>query len=104
MANVFLRPLAEQDLLELWLYLSEVSFETADATLDHFHQKMEIIAQNPQIGQQRPELGIPTLRSFPTQKHTIFYLPLSDGIDVLRVLHNRRDLSPLRSNTTSLEE
>lgn len=32
------------------------------------------------------------LRSFPVGRYVIFYRPLQDGIDVVRVLHGTRDL------------
>ena len=33
-----------------------------------------------------------SLRSFPFRRYVIFYLPLPDGIDVVRVLHSARDV------------
>jgi toxin ParE1/3/4 len=45
------------------------------------------------MGAVRDEL-IPNLRSFPVGNYLIFYKPLPDGIEVLRVLHGARDLPP----------
>jgi toxin ParE1/3/4 len=46
------------------------------------------------MGRARPELA-PDLRSFPFGRYVIFYMPLSDGIDVVRVLHSARDIDGL---------
>jgi len=32
------------------------------------------------------------MRSFPFGRYVIFYVPLEDGIDVVRVLHSARDI------------
>lgn len=34
----------------------------------------------------------PDVRSFPFGRYVIFYLPIDDGIDVVRVLHSARDI------------
>ncbi len=50
-----------------------------------------MLLQNPLAGRARAELG-KDLRSFPVGNYIIFYLPLSDGIEVVRVLHGRQDI------------
>jgi len=52
-----------------------------------------MLVQNPLAGRQRPEL-VPGLRSFPVGNYVIFYVPLIDGIEVLRVMNSRRDVDP----------
>ena len=37
-----------------------------------------------------PRIG----RSFPLGNHLIFYRPIDDGIELVRVLHGARDISP----------
>ena len=34
----------------------------------------------------------PDVRSFPFGRYVIFYEPIEDGIDVVRVLHSARDI------------
>jgi toxin ParE1/3/4 len=34
----------------------------------------------------------PGVRSFPFGRYVVFYMPLDDGIDVVRVLHGARDI------------
>lgn len=55
------------------------------------YAKLEILAQNPYIGRIRDEL-LPELRSFPFRNYLIFYFPLTNGIDVVRILYGRRDI------------
>ena len=40
----------------------------------------------------------PRLREMRSGRHRIFYRPLSDGIEVIRILHERRDIRPEMSH------
>ena len=44
------------------------------------------------MGRPRPEFA-PNLRSIPEGSHVIFYRPIDDGIELIRVIHRARDLS-----------
>jgi len=55
---------------------------------------MEKLAASPNIGRHRDEL-LSGLRSFPTGNYLIFYIPLEDGIDVVRILNGARDIEAL---------
>ena len=46
------------------------------------------------MGRRREELA-PGLRSFPVGRYLIFYVPLTNGVDIVRVLHGSRDLVAL---------
>jgi len=43
------------------------------------------------MGRNRDEL-YPGLKSFPVGKYIIFYLPISDGLEIVRILHGMRDI------------
>ncbi len=43
------------------------------------------------MGRTRDDLS-PGLRSLSFGRYVIFYLPVDDGIDVVRVLHSARDI------------
>ncbi|HTO63621.1 MAG TPA: type II toxin-antitoxin system RelE/ParE family toxin [Bradyrhizobium sp.] len=47
--------------------------------------------QNPLAGRQRADIQR-GLRSFPVGSYVIFYVPLPDGIEVVRVMHGRQDI------------
>lgn len=61
--------------------------------LDLVRQKMELYATQPELGESRPDLGS-DVRHFPVKSYVVFYRPLDDGIEVLRVLHGSRDIRP----------
>ena len=91
MKQVFKRPLAEADLDEIWDYIAEDSPERASNLLRKLHAKMQTLATNPNIGRKRDEL-LPGLRSFPYGNYVIFYLPIENGIEIVRVLQGSRDI------------
>jgi toxin ParE1/3/4 len=43
------------------------------------------------MGRARQELAA-SLRSFPFGRYVIFYVPIENGINVVRVLHSARDI------------
>ena len=49
------------------------------------------------MGRRRDEL-LPTLRSFPVDDYLIFYLPIVEGIEVVRIVSGYRDLEALFSD------
>lgn len=79
-------------------YAEHAGGETALGFIDDLEQAFGQLSSTPGIGSPRwaTELQIPGLRgwSLTRHPHTIFYLEHSERIDVLRVLHHRRDVSP----------
>lgn len=86
MPRILKRPEAENDLDEIWLYIAQDNPESADRFLDHLHEKIEGLAAFPKMGASRDDIK-EWLRVFPVGNYLIFYFPLSDGVDILRVLH-----------------
>jgi toxin ParE1/3/4 len=80
MARVLKRPLAENDLDEIWLYIAQDNPDSADALLDKIEERCQALAQFPFIGTDRDEL-MPDLRSLPVGNYLIFYMPIDDGVD-----------------------
>ena len=66
----------------------------ADAWVDRLDAKLRLLAPQPLMGRSRDELS-PGVRSLPFGRYVIFYLPLADGIDVVRVLHSARDIEAI---------
>ena len=85
---------AKEDLADVWLYIAEDNPGAADRWTKNALDKFQLLAQNPQLGRAREELG-PPLRSFPMGNYLIFYRPAEDGIEVVRVLSGYRDLDRL---------
>ncbi len=91
MARVSRRPLAEADILDIWDHIAEDSIVQADQWVEKLDGQFKLIATQPLIGRERVEL-FANLRSFPFGRYVIFYEPVADGIDIVRVLHSARDI------------
>jgi toxin ParE1/3/4 len=89
-SKVLRRPAAETDLIEIWVYIAEKNPAAADALLESINDTCVTLATAPLMGRTRDEL-LPGVRSFPVGHHVIFYQPIEDGIEVVRVLHGARD-------------
>lgn len=67
------------------------SVGTALRFVDRDHEVCHLLAQNPNAGVWRPELGA-GIRSLPIGKYTIFYRPNDDHIWIVLVIHSARDI------------
>lgn len=92
---------AERDVDELAFHLARAAGrETAYRFLEFLDQAIEQLAEMPEIG-TRCELARPKwaeLRVWPVPRfknHLIFYQPIENGIEVLRVLHSSRDIDAI---------
>jgi toxin ParE1/3/4 len=84
-------PASEQDLIDIGRYIETDNPNAAVRLLKKFKEKFELLAEFPGIGQRRDDLA-PGLRSLPVGKYLIFYIPLTDGVTIVRVVHGARDL------------
>lgn len=85
------RPLAREDLLEIWEFIAEDNEAAADRTLDRIESALRSIASNPHMGRARPELR-PGVRSFPVGSYILFYRAMADCIELVRVLNTYRNV------------
>jgi plasmid stabilization system protein ParE len=67
MPSIVLRPKAMADLVEIWAYIDEDSIRQADAFAGRINQQFRMLARQPNLAR---------------------------GIEVVRVLHGARDLTP----------
>jgi toxin ParE1/3/4 len=89
---------AAADLDEIWLTIAQDDIAAADRVIDRLHAAAALIATRSRIGRARNELGA-ELRSFVTKTpYLIYYVPASDGIAVVRVLHHARDVDAIFSD------
>ncbi len=91
MSAVWKRPQAEEDLVNIWLFIAQDSPNNADQFLDRLENKLYVLADNPLMGISREELAS-NLRSFPVDSYTIFYSPIEDGVEIIRVLNSSMDI------------
>ena len=94
MARVTRSPLAEEDFREIWRYIAQDNPDAADALLRRIDERLLLYADNPRMGTSR-ESWSPGLRSFPVGRYIVFYRIVSEGIELVRVLHGMRDLPSL---------
>lgn len=85
------RPQADVDLDSIWSYIAVDNAGAANEQIDRIGDVFEMLTQNPLAGRERPELQR-GLRSFPVGSYLVFYLPLSDGIEIVRVMSGRQDI------------
>ena len=90
-ARVIRRPQAEADILDIWAYIAEDSILEADKWVDKLDSTLALWATQPMMGRSRNELAH-RLRSAAFGRYVIFYVPLADGLDLIRILHTSRDL------------
>jgi toxin ParE1/3/4 len=92
MAHIYKQSLAEQDLVNVWLYTLERWGERqADKYLDDLEQAMLLLAETPLACRERDELT-PAVRIHHHKHHMIVYETVQDGINVVRVLHESMDV------------
>jgi toxin ParE1/3/4 len=87
-----LRPQAREDAVEIWQYIAADNEPAATALLHRIDRALQNLMMNPLAGRARPELGR-EIRSFPIGNYVVFYVPVSAGIDVVRILHGARDIA-----------
>lgn len=92
-----LAPIARRDVLDIADYYNEISTELAERFVTELESTLQGLCSQPGVGSRRYEhfledrsLRVWQLGQFP---FLIFYRVDDDLIDVLRVLHERRDLS-----------
>jgi len=82
---------AEQDLDDIWAYLSEQDPVVADTQVAQLLDRFRMLSQFPSMGKSRDEL-MESLRSFPVKPYVIFYRPILEAIEILRILHQSREI------------
>jgi toxin ParE1/3/4 len=82
------------DLDQIWSYIARDTIEQADRFLDKIQAKLEMLARQPLIGESRDDLGR-NVREAPIGNYVIFYRPIPDGVEVVRVLHGARNIRNL---------
>lgn len=82
----------ESDLDEIWSYIAADSVTAADRAIDRIYELIQMLARQPLIGQSRNDLRS-ELREFPAKSYVIYYRPLDDGVEVVRIIHSARDVA-----------
>ena len=94
MPHVIRTAQAEEDLIDIWVYIAEDNPGAADALLRDIDEKCALLVRTPAMGQARPDIA-PELRHFPVGRYLMLYRIIDDGVEIVRVLHGARHLSLL---------
>ena len=92
MPSLIISAEAEQDVLDIWLYIAEDSPVNADRFLDRLEGKALKLAEFTEIGIDRPELAV-DLKSFPVDRYVLYYRANTGGIELVRGLNGSRDIN-----------
>ena len=93
MRRYLLSPEAAADLVQIWRYLKEQSsVEIADRVESVIREKIVFLATNPGAGHWRKNLTVEAVKFFPVYSYLIVYRPGTKPLQVLSILHGRRDV------------
>lgn len=88
---------AEEDLIDIWLYIAHDDVRAADRVLDEIEKTCSLLADQPGLGPAKSDIA-PDLRYCPVRRYLILYRQVTDGIEVVRVVHGARDVPRLMAN------
>ena len=91
MARADVSARAQADYDEIIDYVARDKPQAALRLSKTLQAKIELLAQRPLLGDRRPELAS-ELRSATVGRYVIYYRPVSEGIEVVRILAGERDV------------
>ncbi|HLO84020.1 MAG TPA: type II toxin-antitoxin system RelE/ParE family toxin [Nostocaceae cyanobacterium] len=94
---------ALQDIENIWNYIANQNPQAADNLFDQLRAKFPKLAKFPQMGRSRFDLA-PSLRCFPVASYLIFYRPIEQGIEIVRILHGSQDIESIFTDIADTEE
>src|SRR5438552_3275547 len=95
MSEFVLTPAAEGDLLKILEYLEGDGPSAILRVIDAVYEAMQLLADNPGIGHVRTDLTDADVRFWPVFKYLVIYRPETNPLEIVRVLHGRRDVKRL---------
>lgn len=101
MARVIKRVAAKRDLIDHFVFLGEnASVDVARRFLRAANISFQFLVKMPEMGAHRsfrnPRWA--SVRAWPVkgfERYLIFYRPITDGVEILRVIHGARDFERL---------
>ncbi len=85
---------AADDLEEIYKFIAEDNLPAADRMIMQLQKRWRLLAQTPGSGRKREEFQL-DLRSSTEGNYIIFYQVIPDGIELIRILHARRDIEKI---------
>ncbi len=96
MAAVRLSDQARDELRHIFRTIAADNREAARRAVGRILDRCRTLSVHPLLGRERPEFGLPALRSTAVAPHVIFYRVAESGIvEVAHIIDGRRDLDAL---------
>ena len=95
--RIIRKPQVNRDILQAASFLAEDSLDAAECFLEATEVTFQALARMPRMGALRRyrNPAFAEVRMWPVkdfERFLVFYRPLGDGIEVLRVIHGARDI------------
>lgn len=87
-----LKPAASQDIEAILAYLYEANPAVAERYKMAFLRAFNRLAERPYQGRAIPEIK-PEARHWVIKPYRIFYRPIDNGVEIMRVLHGARHIT-----------
>ena len=92
MVNFQLTKLAKQDLCAIGRYTQTTwGRKQRNTYLAKIDAAFHLLAMEPQLGKSCDDL-LASYRKYPVGRHLIFYCQSKDGLEIIRILHQRMDI------------
>jgi toxin ParE1/3/4 len=95
MPTVHRAPEVDQDLGTIVDHIAEDNLPAAMAWLDETEALFRLLASQPEMGQLRQTRRFKRSRRHAHGNYVIYYRPVADGVQILRVIHGARDQGKL---------
>ena len=80
---------AKADAAHIWLYIAQENEQAADKLIDQIDERLQSLARMPLSAEAVDHL-YPGLRRTSVGSYVIYYRPLNEEIEVIRILHGAR--------------
>lgn len=94
MNQLIFAPAAIADLQEIHAYIANDNLPAAEKFINRLQKRCLDLSFHPGAGTKRVGL-LHGMRSATEGDYVIFYLELPDGVEVVRIVHGKRDLKSL---------
>jgi toxin ParE1/3/4 len=100
MPKVTRKPEVRHDLLAIADHIAQDSLNAALRFLDAAEESFKFLSRNPEIGHlcqfENPEtVGMRIWRVQGFENYLVFYRPINNGVDIVRVIYGGRDLEAI---------
>ena len=95
MSEFVITQAAKGDLLNILEYLEGDNPSAILRVVDALDDAMQLLADNPGIGHLRPDLTPQDVRFWPVFRYLVIYRPDTTPLEIVRVLHGKRDVRRL---------